>query len=161
MWTRRTCLAWALVAAGCGAASPGTGAPPVTADGASVRSEVQAESTRRGSASTRPSDTPLTFDERVQRAREAHGDALVAARVGGVDGAHLVLEASRCYRLEILGDGRVHASLHDEHGHLVADGGGARVRLGPLCPRWTGSFELEVTGATRAALLLSRADPPD
>ncbi|MEC7525283.1 MAG: hypothetical protein VYE22_35700, partial [Myxococcota bacterium] len=92
---------------------------------------------------------------RVARARRGTV-GLVAERVGGIDGAHLVLEAGGCYRLTLVADGRVHATLRDEHGQAVADGGGARVRLGPVCPRWTGSFELEVTGATRAALLLSR-----
>ena len=106
-------------------------------------------------------DAGLTRADRLARLRDAARarDAEVVAErdVEGAERVHLVLESPRCYRVVIAADGgALTARLQDEHGHVIA----ARrahdeVVLGPVCPRWSGSFELAIEGAP-ATLLLER-----
>jgi hypothetical protein len=107
----------------------------------------------------------------VRAAVDARGHAVAASQelVLAADGVparlHLVLEAGACYRAHAAGEpGPVTLRLVDEHGHEVARGRGARVASagGPsgLCPRWSGSFGLEIGGPGGAAVtvLLERFD---
>ena len=70
---------------------------------------------------------------------------LVSAELAeGARQMHWVLDAERCYELVAVADERLSLSLRDEHDHELASRSGRWVRLGPVCPRWTGSFSLDV-----------------
>ncbi|MGE0789626.1 MAG: hypothetical protein AB7S26_28395 [Sandaracinaceae bacterium] len=100
-------------------------------------------------------------DDRVAELRAALG-AIVAERdpVGG-DRVHLVLHAGRCYRLGVVASSAIAVAVRDEHDHVVAEGTGDRIDLAPICPRWTGSFELALTWRGergRASLLVAASE---
>ncbi|HEY8431109.1 MAG TPA: hypothetical protein VIL20_22170 [Sandaracinaceae bacterium] len=92
-----------------------------------------------------------SLDEQARAAAEALAEGeLVASHREPLDGEarlHLVLLHGQCYRLWLGADVPLRARLLDEHGHVVGEGaidGGGGAWLAPVCPRWSGSFELVV-----------------
>lgn len=149
----RSACALALLSLGC--AGPARVASPEPAP---------APSARPTAADPAPAADPPpapTHEELLHRERRAlAAGELLERPIAGGPHLHLVLEASRCYRLVTVADPGGTTTLQDEHGHRLREGAGRVVRLGPVCPRWTGSFTLSVGEARRATLLLA-AFPPE
>lgn len=94
-----------------------------------------------------------SFEERVAETEQALAEVIEARDLAGPDELHVVLDAGRCWRITVVADPSAAVTWRDEHSHQVAAGEGAHVALGPVCPRWSGSFVLSVE-APRARLWL-------
>lgn len=72
-------------------------------------------------------------------------------RLDGEARLHIVLTSGLCYRAWVGADGAFAARIEDEHGHGVAGGEAeSALWLAPVCPRWSGSFDLVVEPRGRA-----------
>ncbi|HJL20126.1 MAG TPA: hypothetical protein RMH99_30955 [Sandaracinaceae bacterium LLY-WYZ-13_1] len=153
------------------AARPEVPGPSEPRRDASAPSEPgRGEASAVGSSRSDPNRTEPSRTERVRRARARLSDegARVVVHEVALDAArrlHLVLEAGACYQLFVVASpAGVEARLVDEHDRPIAEAGPAGWLGRPyrVCPRWSGSFGLELTpeGATRATVTLLLARRP-
>jgi hypothetical protein len=124
-----------------------TSAPPTTAR--LGRSTAVNEPPDAGAEA--PRDLRARAVERFGEPRESR-----AVELDGEARVQLVLSRERCHQVAVFFSAPATARLIDDHGHELGRGEGVEVGFEPLCPRWTGSFEvvMEARSPTSGVLLL-------
>ena len=127
----------------CGAASSAPAGAPAPAPAERSADEALRAGSREPAAAPIVAVTPPVDGELVETWEGSFG-------AGRDLSLTLVLESRQCYRVRVAAPGgALFGTLDDEHGHRLASARGEdRVDLlvEGLCPRWTGSFALEVDG---------------